>query len=131
MPKAPNPLAEFVRDQLRDWAPITARRLFGGWGIYNGPVMFGLIARDTIYFRTDDGNRRDYDAAGMPPFRHAMPTGKVIDMAYSEVPAAVLEDVEEVMRWARKAHEAALRAARAKTATKKSKLQPARRRRGR
>jgi|SRR5665213_2750816 len=113
---ATDPLAEFIRDQLRDWAPVTARRLFGGWGIYNGPVMFGLIARDTIYFRVDDRNRRDYEiAGGAKPFTYEMPSGKIIEMAYCEVPADTLDDPEALGQWAAAAHVAALRAKAAKT----------------
>lgn len=114
MPKAPDPLAEFVRDQLRGWAPVTVRPLFSGWGIYNGPIMFGLIARDAIYFRTDDANRPDFEAAGMEPYRYAMPNGKTMTMSYSQVPAEAMEDAEELAAWARKAHQAALRVAHAK-----------------
>jgi DNA transformation protein and related proteins len=109
MPRTADPIAEFLRDQLRDWAPVAVRPLFGGWGLYSGAVMFGLLARDTVYFRVDDGNRPDFTAAGMPSFRYTMPTGKTIEMAYSEVPPSVLDDPEELARWAGKAHEAALR----------------------
>ena len=140
MAKAPDPLAAFLCDQLQDWAPVTARRLFGGWGIYNGPTMFGLILRDTIYFRVDDRNRPDYLAAAMPPFVHAArrraaettgvdaprfqyrtPSGKVVAMPYYEVPAAVLDDPDDLALWAGKAYDAALRAARGKTAARKPK----------
>ena len=128
MAKAPSPLAAYIVDQLQDWAPVTARRLFGGWGIYRGPVMFGLIARDTIYFRVDEVNKPDYQAAATAPFLHTarkragakatgarpftytMPTGKTVEMAYYEVPADILEDVETLRDWATKAEAAALRA---------------------
>jgi DNA transformation protein and related proteins len=136
MPKAPDPLAEYIVDQLRDWAPVTVRRLFGGSGIYNGPIMFGLIARETIYFRVDDDNRPDYVAAatgpfvhtarrrtgeaapGPKPFQYQMPNGKIMEMAYYEVPPDVLEDPETLARWAAKAHRAALKIARDKAAKK-------------
>jgi DNA transformation protein len=142
MPKAADPLAEFIRDQLRDWAPVATRRLFGAWGIYNGPVMFGLIARDTIYFRVDDGNRPDYEAAATAPFLHSarkragalaagakpftytMPTGKIIEMAYYAVPAEILDDAETLGEWAGKAHAAALRAARKKRPKRAPAMQP-------
>jgi DNA transformation protein and related proteins len=147
MAKPPDPLADYICDQLRDWAPVAARRLFGSWGIYRGPVMFGLIARDAIYFRVDERNRPDYAAAatrpflhtarrraaglatessaGAKPFTYTMPNGKTIEMAYYEVPADVLEDLEELPRWAEKAFAAAREAKAAKqpkaAAAKKSK----------
>jgi DNA transformation protein len=145
MAKAPHPLAEFLSDQLRVWAPVTARRLFSGWGVYRGPTIFALILRDTIYFRVDETNRPDYVAASMPPFvhaaRHRAPAdavaearagtgapqfqyrtrdGKAIAMPYYEVPASILEDADALAGWAEKAHAAALRAARRKPARRKS-----------
>jgi DNA transformation protein and related proteins len=150
MPKAPHPLADYIVDQLRDWAPVAVRRLFGGWGIYRGPVMFGLIARDAIYFRVDEANRPDYRAAatkpflhtarkragatesGAKPFTYTMPSGKTIEMAYYEVPADILENVEELSQWAAKAETAAIRAksTKIKAKAKKPVTRPAQKRGG-
>jgi DNA transformation protein len=122
MAKPLDPLAEYVIDQLRGWAPVTARPLFGGWGIYNGPVMFGLIARDMIYFKVDETNRPDYEIAGGPkPFTYEMPNGKTMEMAYCEVPPEILDDTEALPQWAVKAQAAALRV---KTAKPKKKSMP-------
>ena len=111
MAKPLDPLAEFVCDQLRDWAPVTARPLFGGWGIYDGPVIFGLIARDAIYFRVDERNRPDYEiAGGARPFTYEMSSGKTAEMAYCEVPAEILDDPEQFAGWAARARDAAIRA---------------------
>lgn len=151
MPEAPDPLADYIVDQLRDWGPVAVRRLFGGWGIYRGPVMFGLIARDAIYFRVDAQNKPDYQAAATQPFVHTarkrarvtadsaakpftytMPNGKTIEMAYYEVPADILEDVEVLGQWAAKAEAAAIRPKSTKTKTKimKPGKQPAKMRGG-
>lgn len=121
MAKPPDPLAEFVCDQLRDWAPVTARRLFGGWGIYNGAAMFGLVARDAIYFRVDEANKPDYlEIAGRPrPFTYRMPNGKPMEMAYYEVPAEILDDTEALPVWAAKAQAAAMRAKAAKPSARR------------
>jgi DNA transformation protein len=121
MAKPPDPLAEFICDQLRDWAPVTARRLFGGWGIYNGAVMFGLVARDTIYFRVDERNKPDYlEIAGQArPFTYQMPNGKPMEMAYYEVPAEILDDTEALPVWAAKAQAAAMRAKAAKPSARR------------
>jgi DNA transformation protein and related proteins len=128
MVKAADPLGEYLVDQLRDWAPVAVRRLFGGWGIYRGSLMFGLIARDAVYFRVDEHNRPDYEEAAAQPFLHSarrragaaasaakpftyrMPNGKTVEMAYYEVPADILEDPEVLVQWAAKSEAAALRA---------------------
>jgi DNA transformation protein len=124
MAKAPDPLVEYICDQLAGWSPVAARRLFGGWGFYRDGIMFGLTSRDTIYFRTDEGNRKDFETAGMEPFRYRMPNGKTVDMAYHQVPPEVLEDGEELARWADKASHSARRAAQAKKAKSKPRPSP-------
>ncbi|MGH6982230.1 MAG: TfoX/Sxy family protein, partial [Stellaceae bacterium] len=104
-------MAEFICDQLATWARVTARPLFGGWGIYDGAVMFGLISRDAIYFRVDETNRPNYEiAGGAKPFTYEMPNGKTMETSYCEVPAEILDDTEELARWAAQARTAAIRA---------------------
>jgi DNA transformation protein and related proteins len=121
MAKAPHPLIEYICDQLAAWSPVVARRLFGGWGLYRDGIMFGLIGRETVYFRTDDRNRGDFEAEGMEPFRYRMPNGKTIDLAYHRLPADALEDGEELGRWADTAFAAAQSAANAKKPRTKAK----------
>ena len=94
---------EYVLDQLRTLGQITAKRMFGGAGIYLGGRFFGLVAEDVLYFKVDDANRKDYLDAGSGPFR---PFGSY-EMSYYEVPADVLEDSERLREWAEKALAAA------------------------
>jgi len=98
----------YVCDQLRPWAPVTARRMFSGSGIFRGGTMFALVIADCLYFRTDDGNRADFTAAGMEPFRYQR-AGKAIALGYHAVPADVLDEAEQLAAWAAKAYAAALR----------------------
>ena len=94
----------FVLDQLADLGPVTARKMFGGVGLYCGDVFFGIIARDELYLKVDDTTRDRYERAGMPPFQPyaARPT----TMNYYAVPVGVLESSVELTRWARDAVEA-------------------------
>ncbi len=41
---------DYVIDQLSAWAYVSARKMFGGAGLYCDGMMFGLIA-DTVDFR--------------------------------------------------------------------------------
>lgn len=81
-------------------APL-ARYTFGGVGIYLDRVVFALIANDVLYFKVDDSNRGDYEAAGMTPFK-PYPTRNTT-MPYYEVPVSVLEDIDQLTVWGRKA----------------------------
>ncbi len=59
-----------------------------------------MAVSDRFVAFVNDSNRADFEAAGAGPFRPYGPGGEV--MQYYEVPAAVLEDADELGRWARK-----------------------------
>jgi DNA transformation protein len=102
---------EFVVEQLAGLGRVTARRMFGGIGLYVDQTFFGLIASShDVFFKVDDGNRAAYEAAGMAPFRPFAEKGYT--MSYWQVPADVLEDPDELCAWARDAVAAARRKAR-------------------
>lgn len=111
---------EFLNDQLSPFGPVSARRMFGGAGLFRDDLMFALIAEDTLYFKIDERNRPDYEAAGMAPFTYEG-KGRKMQMSYYEVPPDVLEDQTEISEWAGKAFEAALAGAKAKNRAKKKK----------
>jgi DNA transformation protein len=99
---------EFVLESLQPFRGVSARRMFGGWGIYKEGVMFALIAYDTLYFKVDDGNRQDYEAADLPHFTYS-DKGRPIHMPYCEAPSDGFDDPEILCAWARDAFAAALR----------------------
>jgi DNA transformation protein and related proteins len=102
----------FVLEQLDAVGPMTAKRMFGGVGIYAGDLFFALLDDDVLYLKVDDSNRADFEAAGAGPFRPSGPGGEV--MQYYNVPVSVLEDADELGRWAEKS----IAVARAKKASK-------------
>jgi TfoX/Sxy family transcriptional regulator of competence genes len=95
----------YVCDQLSQVKPVVARPMFGGVGLYVEGWFVALIDDDTLYFKVDDGNIRDFVKAGMEPFQ---PYGEgTKPMRYYEVPAEVLENAFELEIWLRKSLEAA------------------------
>jgi DNA transformation protein len=96
---------QYVLDLLKALGPVTAKRMFGGAGLYLHELFFALIADDVLYFKVDEANKADYLNAGMGPFK---PFGTYA-MGYYEVPADVLEDEEQLKEWAQKAATAAMR----------------------
>ena len=96
----------WVLEQLRRAGPVTGRAMFGGYGLYLDGVFFALIDDDCLYFKVDDVNKPDYEAAGMRPFA---PMGDSQPMSYYEVPPDVLEDPEQMRAWAGRAVDAARR----------------------
>jgi DNA transformation protein len=103
-----NEFARFVVESLQALGPVSARRMFGGHGIYLHGVMFALIAYDQLYLKVDDGNRAAYEAAGLDPFTYT-DKGRSIRMPYCEAPSEGFDDPEVLCAWAREAYAAALR----------------------
>jgi DNA transformation protein len=97
-----NDYLQYVLEQLQALGQVTSRRMFGGVGLYHDGRFFGIIMRDTLYFKVNDGNRDDYESRGMEPFR-PYPDKPHSSMTYYAVPADVLEDAEECVAWGRKA----------------------------
>ena len=94
---------EFVLDQFSSWGGVTARKMFGGAGLYREGKMFGLIADDVAYLKADDSNRPEFVAAGCDPFKPYAVEGP--SMSYYEIPPEVLEDRVELVAWARRSLE--------------------------
>jgi DNA transformation protein len=107
----------YVLEQLEGIGGVRSRRMFGGVGLYSGELFFGLIDDDTLFFKTDGSTSADYIARGMPRFM-PFPDRPEAVMAYYQVPADVIEDVEAIQVWARKAVAVALASRTAKARPK-------------
>jgi DNA transformation protein len=91
---------DFVLDQLRDLDGLSCRRMFGGHGLYQDEVFFGIVHRGHLYFKTDSTSLPAYLEMGMKSFR---PSVRQTLRSYYEVPADVTEDQEQLTAWARRA----------------------------
>lgn len=98
---------EHVCELLAPLGAIRSKRMFGGWCIYVDEVPTGLVAYNTLWFKVDDGNRADYEAAGVGPFK-PFPDKDTV-MSYWQVPASVMDDRRSFVEWARRAFDAAMR----------------------
>ena len=108
---------QYVLEQLDGLRGVVSRRMFGGAGLYQDDVFFGLLFRDTLYFKVNDTNRADYESRGMARFQ-PYPDKPYLSFTYYEVPADVLEDREELTSWARRSIAAALATGAEKSARK-------------
>jgi DNA transformation protein len=107
---------ESVLDQLSTLPELRARAMFGAHGLYSVEKFFGILDEGRLFFKTDARSQADYTVRGMGPFTYEM-KGKVMTMAYHEVPPDVLENAPELTAWARKAIQ--LAASSKKSRTKK------------
>jgi hypothetical protein len=60
-----NEFVEHVLELLAPLGNVSARRMFGGYGIYRDGLMLGLVASDVLYLKADTENRGEYH--GMAP----------------------------------------------------------------
>lgn len=104
---------EFVQELFAPLGGIAVRRMFGGAGIYSRGVMFGLVDDDTIYLKADADSQQAFQAKGCEPFVYDG-KGKPVQMSYWKMPAELIDDAEEAVKWAKTALEVA-RAAKAAT----------------
>jgi DNA transformation protein and related proteins len=101
-PEATQSIAHIL-DLLQPWAAVAPRRMFSGIGLFRAGVMFGLVIRDTLHFKTDDINRGDYEAAGMVPFSYERAGRGVVATSYHAVPLDLLADGDDLWVWPHRA----------------------------
>ncbi len=95
----------FVVDQLSGWGVVTVRRMFGGAGLYRDGKIFGLVADDIAYLKTDASNRVPFIKAGSSPFNPYPDKARKSSLCYYTIPAEVLENRDELARWAQRSFE--------------------------
>lgn len=86
----------YVLEQLSS-LDAEAKPMFGGYGLYLDGAFFGIIHEGALYLKTDEASREKY---GTKPFT---PNKRQTLKNYYEVPAAALEDEQELQEWAREA----------------------------
>lgn len=110
-------LAQLMSEMFAPMGRITIRKMFSGGGIYCDGLMFGLIARDSVYLKSDAGSRHRFEFEGMGPFVF-QGRGKTVVLSYWRMPERLFDDAEEALDWGREAMRAARMAAVAKAKKK-------------
>lgn len=100
----------YLEEFLQTIGPVQAKRMFGGYGLFLGGLMFALIADDTLYFKVDDENRPDFESLGLEAFSYEK-KGKPFKLSYYQCPEEAIENQLMITEWGNKAYAAALRAA--------------------
>lgn len=113
---------EHVLDLFSRVGPLTTGRMFSGTAIYvEGDVMFATILDDTVWMKSDDTTRADFEQAGSRPFSYDRSTGARQVTSLMSLPESALDDPDEAFRWAEMALPPAREAAAKKRARKARK----------
>lgn len=104
---------EYVVDLMQSLGPVCAKGMFGGYGIFLEGLMFALVDDCTLYFKADKETEKEFTKRRLPAFSYYK-EGKELKLSYFEAPDDVLEDSDEMNRWASQAYEVALRVAASK-----------------
>lgn len=99
---------EFITEQMAGFGPVTARRMFGGAGIFRDGLMFALIIGDVLYLKADAMTKVDFEAEGLNPFTYATKREPRTVTSYWRAPERCFEDPDEMAEWCRKAFTVAL-----------------------
>jgi len=101
--------AATIQELFAEFGPVSVRRMFGGAGVFVDGRMIGLVSRDAIYLKADAETIPAFEQEGLAPFSYATKNGEHKLTSYWRMPERLYDDPEELARWARAAHEAALR----------------------
>ena len=84
---------EFIREQMAGAGAVTAKRMFGEWGLYLDGKFIGVICDETLFLKDTPGARDAFpDAETAPPYPGAKP---------ALVAAPLLDEPEHLCRVAR------------------------------
>ena len=99
---------DYVMELLGPFGTVTARRMFGGHGVYLDGLMFAIVSGDVLYLKADEMNRAEFEQAGCEIFGYAR-KGKRAVLNFYRAPEDAMESAQLMLPWARTAYAAALR----------------------
>ena len=88
---------DFILDQLANLPAVVARRMFGGFGLYQDETFFAIILKGKLFFKVDECSVSEYRKYKMTPFR---PTVRHMLKSYYQVPVEIIEDADALCEWA-------------------------------
>lgn len=100
-----------VQELMRGAGGVSARRMFGGHGVYVDGLIVGIVIDDTLYLKTDDTTRPAFVARDLAPFLYASKRRPAVATSYFAPPEEALESSAAMREWLRLALAASRRAA--------------------
>ncbi len=104
-----NEYVDYLLELMKPLGHVTARPMFGGFGVYCDGLFFAIVVDDVLYLKADDDNRSEFTARGLEPFTYEM-KGERTSMNYYRCPEEALESPALMSEWGKSGVGAALRA---------------------
>lgn len=101
--------AGFAIELLAPLGRVTARRMFGGHGVYCDGLFIAIVHGDTLWLKSDAAARGDFLRAGSIAFTYER-AGRETSLGFYSAPEGALESPVAMQPWGRLALAAALRA---------------------
>ncbi|HWE06865.1 MAG TPA: TfoX/Sxy family protein [Rhizomicrobium sp.] len=99
----------FVAELFAEFGSVEVRRVFNFDGLYIEDTMFGLVADERVFLKTDTESRKAFAAEDCGPLHYRAGDGADVEMSYYEMPSRLYDEPEEASAWARRAYGIALR----------------------
>lgn len=92
-------MAERLLDELAPLGEVTAKRMFGGYGVFEDGVMFALVdSSGGAFLRADETTSARFEEVGSEAHGR---------MPYWRIPPTVLDDSDSLVDWATMARDVA------------------------
>ncbi|MFV9848055.1 MAG: TfoX/Sxy family protein [Rickettsia aeschlimannii] len=78
---------------LEPYGSVAVCVMFGGYGIYKGGVMIGIIKSNQLYFKLDLSTYEYFQSFGSESFVYQS-KGKLVTLSYRKVLPEIMEDQE-------------------------------------
>jgi DNA transformation protein len=102
MTKNSEEFTALVVERLQPLGRVSSARFFGGAGISCAGVQFAILMGNALYLVSDDDLRTLLTKLGGEPFSYTTKNRRVIVKRYCRAPAAILEDEEQLLAFARR-----------------------------
>ena len=100
---------EWLKDLFEVFGPVHLKRMFSGYGVYAGDFCIALAINPGLCMRVDGETRAAFEAAGAAPFTYGKQGKTITVQKWWKLPDSVLDEPDEIAKWARLSLEVARR----------------------
>lgn len=113
--------AEHVIELMNEFGEVTAKRMFGGYGIFREGLMFALIADGELFLKADSENQGEFEKRNLEPFTYQR-KDREMQLSYFSCPDEAFQSPGTMAEWAARGWDAALRADQAKPKSRRKHI---------